>query len=303
MADAYHPHSVKSHGVETSIDLVRKNTRHTTSIAGSKRPSEHEFPVSAHKDGYGAIRSVITRYRPAVPPPCLQASSIKSVSSLHETNDAAKVPEYSQRKHLASTPGPTQDPLLSLSHPRYGLRLQLISNFTSLGVHAIYPWQSSCLLGRGLLSGETNLIYTAPTGGGKSLVADVLLLKRVIEKPSKKAILVLPYVALVQEKLKWFRKLVEGVSKNMDGYAGQDAESDPRLRWKTLHSHVRVAGFFGGSKARATWVDIDIAICTIEKVGAASTRCLPSPNPLTGKCSGQHCNRRWPNRRLGSRSA
>ena len=50
------------------------------------------------------------------------------------------------------------------------------------------------------LLGEKNLVYTAPTGGGKSLVADVLMLKRVLE--SKKAILVLPYVALVQEKLK-----------------------------------------------------------------------------------------------------
>ena len=67
-----------------------------------------------------------------------------------------------------------------------------MKNFTSLGIHSIYPWQSSCLLGRGVLNGETNLVYSAPTGGGKSLVADIVMLKRVIEDPRKKAILVLP---------------------------------------------------------------------------------------------------------------
>jgi CRISPR/Cas system-associated endonuclease/helicase Cas3 len=52
------------------------------------------------------------------------------------------------------------------------------------------------------LTGEQNLIYTAPTGGGKSLVANVLVLESINECPTKKGILVLPYVALVQEKLK-----------------------------------------------------------------------------------------------------
>ena len=49
------------------------------------------------------------------------------------------------------------------------------------------------------LTGEQNLIYTAPTGGGKSLVANVLVLESINECPIKKGILVLPYVALVQE--------------------------------------------------------------------------------------------------------
>jgi replicative superfamily II helicase len=44
-------------------------------------------------------------------------------------------------------------------------------------------------------------VHTAPTGGGKSLVADVLLPKKIIHEPTKKAILVLLYVVLVQEKL------------------------------------------------------------------------------------------------------
>lgn len=171
--------------------------------------------------------------------------------------------EYSQRKAVASTPTPDRNPLLSLQHPRYGLPRSLVANFASLGVNSIYPWQASCLLGGRHLYGEKNLIYTAPTGGGKSLVADVLMLKKVIENPSQKAILVLPYVALVQEKLKWIRRIVEGVSRHSD-ITSDTQESTQRN--KRLDQSIRVTGFFGGSRARASWSDTDIAVCTIEKV-------------------------------------
>jgi len=89
--------------------------------------------------------------------------------------------KYSQRRIAASTPGPDQNPLLSLAHPIYGLPESLVSNMVSIGVRSIYSWQSSCLLGKAVLTGEQNLVYTAPTGGGKSLVVDILLLKKVIE--------------------------------------------------------------------------------------------------------------------------
>jgi DNA polymerase theta len=124
------------------------------------------------------------------------------------------------------------------------------------------------LLGRGHLTGEKNLLYTAPTGGGKSLVADVLMLKRIIEHPHRKAILVLPYVALVQEKLKWLRRLVLDVDKRV---ADLDP-STPGQPWKQTPKAVRVTGFFGGSKSRSTWADTDIAVCTIEKVRGQSFR-------------------------------
>ena len=87
--------------------------------------------------------------------------------------------------------------------------------------------------------------------------------KRVIDDPSKKAILVLPYVALVQEKLKFLRKLVCNVKKRIV----DEIEIGGR---KNVGSHqstsIHVAGFFGGSKIRTNWRDFDIAVCTIEKV-------------------------------------
>lgn len=84
--------------------------------------------------------------------------------------------EYTQRHKLAATPSSSLDPELHLSHTIYDLPPQLVTNFASLGINHIYPWQRNCLKGPGLLSGERNLVYCAPTGGGKSLVADCKLI-------------------------------------------------------------------------------------------------------------------------------
>jgi DNA polymerase theta len=173
--------------------------------------------------------------------------------------------EYSQRQVFAATPTSTVDPLLSLSHPAYGLPTQLVANFAALGIKTIYPWQKQCLRGPGLLNGDRNLVYSAPTGGGKSLVADVLMLRRVLENRDAKAILVLPYVALVQEKVRWLRNIVSGISRT--GLEQNEQDDKPGV-WapRADKDTIRVVGFFGGSKIRATWADFDIAVCTMEKV-------------------------------------
>jgi hypothetical protein len=172
--------------------------------------------------------------------------------------------EYTQRKEFASTPRATQDPSLSLSHPIYGLPNQLVANFSRLGIKSIYPWQKHCLLGPGILNGDKNLVYSAPTGGGKSLVADILMLKQVLADRDAKAMLVLPYVALVQEKVRWLRNIVQDISREALGQGFKD-EVKTWARRADMHT-IRVVGFFGGGKVRATWHDFDIGVCTIEKV-------------------------------------
>lgn len=189
-------------------------------------------------------------------PRALKASEIDNITVQNYS-------EYSQRRQLALTPTPTLNPLLDLAHPAYQLPKQLIQNFAALGIKSIYPWQSECLLRSGALTGERNLVYTAPTGGGKSLVADVLMLKKIIQNPEKKALLVLPYVALVQEKLRWLRKVVEGISKETPS---QNPKWPSMWRNRGDENTIRVTGLYGGSKSNSTWADMDIAVCTIEKV-------------------------------------
>ena len=251
----------------TSIDLAQQQQYNTTSLHGVKRSlaqASGDFSDSvtprASLDFCSAQALAKRQCMETGGKARLLASKICSLENESTVaNDTSGI-----KMHADSMPGPSQNALLSLAHPKYGLSKMLVENFTSLGINSIYPWQSSCLLGRGLLDGSKNLVYAAPTGGGKSLVADVLMLKRVIEDPTKKAILVLPYVALVQEKLKWLRKACEGVQKK-PGTLNQCDSGLPKWR-KPHESSIRVVGFFGGSKARATWSDVDIAVCTIEKV-------------------------------------
>lgn len=255
----------------TSLELVRQNRPGVASNPSLKRPFAQISTVDSHLPSYQTITSAplvknnfvrpFSEPRPLpLGPGPLTASKV--LRAPPETADGSTPVERSQGSHGISQPSSSLNPLLTLSHPRYGLPQSLVNNLASMGIRSIYPWQSSCLLGRGLLTGEKNLVYTAPTGGGKSLVADILMLKKVLEGLRAKAILVLPYVALVQEKVNWLRKAVEGVDK-VPPLPTQQAEAK-RSEWRSSTT-VRVVGFFGGSKARATWADVDIAVCTFEK--------------------------------------
>lgn len=66
-----------------------------------------------------------------------------------------------------------------------------------------------------------NLIYSAPTSAGKTLVSELLMLRNLIRQPSKIAIIVLPYVSLITEKENRLQRLLAPLG----------------LKMQSIHSH------------------------------------------------------------------
>ena len=67
------------------------------------------------------------------------------------------------------------------------------------GIKQLYEWQQQ-MLGR-ILQTERNVIYCVPTSGGKTLVAEMMIFRELILN-RRNVLFVLPYISLVQEKIR-----------------------------------------------------------------------------------------------------
>uniref|UniRef100_A0A8C2M1Q2 DNA polymerase theta n=1 Tax=Cricetulus griseus TaxID=10029 RepID=A0A8C2M1Q2_CRIGR len=123
----------------------------------------------------------------------------------------------------------------------------VLEKYHSFGVKKMFEWQAECLLLGQVLEGK-NLVYSAPTSAGKTLVAELLILKRVLEM-RKKALFILPFVSVAKEKKYYLQSLFQEVGIKVDGYMGS---SSPTGRFSSL----------------------DIAVCTIERANGLINRLI-----------------------------
>ncbi|KAJ3222158.1 hypothetical protein HK099_002624 [Clydaea vesicula] len=134
-----------------------------------------------------------------------------------------------------------EEDLLKLSRKEFNLPKNVIAKYNAVGINSLYEWQVDCLLTNGVLQGKKNLIYGAPTSAGKTMVCELLVLKKVIET-KQKAIIILPFVSIVSEKTKYLQTMFES-------------------------ENLRICGYYGNN-GNAKFDEIDIAVCTIEKANS-----------------------------------
>ena len=59
-----------------------------------------------------------------------------------------------------------------------GIPEQVRKVYEIKGMKSLYAWQAECLQATNVLRGES-LLYSAPTSGGKTIVAELILLKTI----------------------------------------------------------------------------------------------------------------------------
>ncbi|XP_067849109.1 DNA polymerase theta [Heptranchias perlo] len=175
---------------------------------------------------------------PVLTPPPGLSQSLLDGSKLSESLTATG--QYGQ------VAAPTeQSEMLLLSN--WGLPKAVLEKYQSMGVVSIFEWQAECLTQHRVLEGR-NLVYSAPTSAGKTLVAELLILKTVLER-RKKALFILPFVSVAKEKMYYLQNLFQ-------------------------EAVVRVEGYMGSTSPAGGFSSLDVAVCTIEKANGLINRII-----------------------------
>ena len=120
-----------------------------------------------------------------------------------------------------------------------GLPEKVLQSYSLKGIDTMLEWQLKCLSKPGVLTGNKNLIVSAPTSAGKSLVGEMIALKCILEK-KKKVLIILPYVSGVRMTEDYLKYVFEA-------------------------ARVKVKGFSESSPSHGDISKADVSICTIER--------------------------------------
>jgi DNA polymerase theta len=149
----------------------------------------------------------------------------------------------------------------------WGLPQTVLQEYKKKGIEEMFEWQSDCLQNTRVLFENANLVYSAPTSSGKTLVSEILMIKNTLER-RKKALFILPFISVVREKT--FYLQVRYFFKKKIHFFNQNHFLQDLL----ISSGIRVDGFYGGYQPPGGFEKTDIAICTIEKANSIVNKLL-----------------------------
>lgn len=208
-------------------------------------------------------RSRSEKYHPNHPSQLLRAEFLHTMQSVpipallqlyeeHQRQSARTVAEHSSILSNLDVWG--LPPLLLARYKQY-------AKITSL-----FHWQVDCLLSEDglILQGQKNFVYSAPTSGGKTLIAELLILRKLsqtmrlgdpksMNHQRKTIFFIVPFIALAEEKTNYFRQLWQ----------------DMNLAIKTFHTDDDLS-----YNHHQLGEDVELVICTIERANILLTQLL-----------------------------
>uniref|UniRef100_A0A0N5AQE1 DNA-directed DNA polymerase n=1 Tax=Syphacia muris TaxID=451379 RepID=A0A0N5AQE1_9BILA len=127
------------------------------------------------------------------------------------------------------------------------IQQEIVEELHTRKIHGFFDWQADVLSDCSLRQPSFgNLLYSAPTSSGKTLVAELLAINNVLST-GRKALFVFPYISVAREKFVSLQKVVRRLNLRIQAYVG--SSSAPIDCW-------------------------DIAVCTIEKANSLLNKAI-----------------------------
>ncbi|XP_011645819.1 helicase POLQ-like [Pogonomyrmex barbatus] len=201
---------------EIFLDQLHKNTSHENSLTNASCLNIINFDDNILEDGPSEKvdnrkDSPILKAKPRTPNKC------KILKKRLRLNDAVPISKETKNKTDFTNCSSFYD--LPNTVKKFMQEVK--------GICELYQWQDECL--KLAITTKKNLIYALPTSGGKTLVAEILMFREIICN-KKNAIFILPFVALVQEKVQSMAILALKLGFLVEEYAGTKGRYPPIKR-------------------------------------------------------------------------